>query len=185
MAFWTNNAMEPKRSYRFIFELTGQGDEDVLASYFVKSASKPNFQMDSTLEVKYVQHTFYYPGRVKWQPITVTVVDPGTPDAAGILANILVQSGYTLPNTAIDSSNSISKIDANNAMRNPKLRQIDQDGKTIESWTLWNAFLTQVNFGNVSYDEDSIVNYELTIAYDYASLSTKGTKVLPGMKRDG
>ena len=48
MAFWTDNTVEPKRSYRFIFELPGTGDNDVLASYFVKSASKPNSKLCTT-----------------------------------------------------------------------------------------------------------------------------------------
>jgi len=183
MAFWTDNTVEPKRSYRFIFELPGTGDNDVLASYFVKSATKPNFQIEGGPSVNYIQHTFTYPGRVKWQPITVTVIDPATPDAAAILTNILVQSGYTLPNTETDSQNSMSKFEANNAMRNPKLRQIDAEGSVISEWVLWNAYLSGVDFGTVSYDEDSIVNYTLTIGYDYASLNkTKPTSLL---RRDG
>ena len=183
MAFWTDNTVEPKRSYRFIFELPGTGDNDVLASYFVKSADKPNFQMEGGPTVNYVQHTFKYPGRVTWQDVTVTVIDPATPDAAAILTNILVESGYTLPSAAVNSRNSISKFAANNAMRNPKLRQIDTNGNPISEWVLWNAYFSGVNFGSVSYDEDSIVNYTLTISYDYASLN--GTNPASKLRRDG
>ena len=68
-------------------------------------------------------------------------------------------------------------------MRNPKLRQIDTNGNPISEWVLWNAYFSGVDFGSVSYDEDSIVNYTLTISYDYASLNgtTPGSK----LRRDG
>ena len=178
MAFWSDAAVEPKRSYRFLFELVGASADEKLASYFVKSAQKPKFEMASPLEVKYIQHTFYYPGRVAWTPISITVIDPGTPDATAILMNILGASGYVLPTREEVANTSISKVGAINAgVGDPKLTQIDAEGKPVEEWTLHNAFLQSVDFGEVSYDNDEILNYTLTLAYDYASLSTKNTAV--------
>ena len=70
--FWTDNQVEPKRQFRFLLSLSPAENSDVLHSYYVRSAKLPQFQMDGVTEVKYVQHTFKYPGRITWQPIDVT-----------------------------------------------------------------------------------------------------------------
>ena len=184
MAFWNSNTVEPKRSFRFLMELTpAVGDK--IASYYVKTAKKPTFQMDGQGEVKYVQHTFKYPGRITWQPIDVTLLDPATPDSAAILMNILNTAGYYQPDQEPNSQNmvntSISKARANMAMGVVFLRQIDADGNEISEWKLTNPFLTQVDFGQLGYDSDDLVEYTLTIDYDYATLRSSGTTVFSGV----
>ena len=61
------------------------------------------------------------------------------------------------------------------------LRQIDAEGRDIEEWKLWNPYLSQVDFGNVGYDDDALVEYSLTIDYDYATLKSLGS---PGVNAD-
>tara|TARA_R100000995_G_scaffold65167_1_gene34230 strand:+ start:6862 stop:7422 length:561 start_codon:yes stop_codon:yes gene_type:complete len=175
MAFWTDNRVEPKRRFRFLMDITPAGEANRIASFFVRTSTKPNFQMDGTGAVKFIQHTFKYPGRITWQPISVTILDPVLPDSAAILMNILNNSGYTKPDDERNALQSISKAGANQAMGTIFLRQIDAEGRDIEEWKLWNPFLTQVDFGNVGYDDDALVEYTLTIDYDYATLKSLGT----------
>ena len=185
--FWTNNTLEPKRSFRFLMEFAGPETGATIASYYVKSVSKPNFQMEGGPQVKYIQHTFKYPGRVMWQDITVTIVDPASPDAAAVLRNVLAGSGYQQPDTALNSRPAITKFNANASLGGIKLRQIDDLGNDIEEWTLWNPYFSQVNFGELSYDSDDIVNYQLTIVYDYATMlnAVSVTGVAPGVRTEG
>jgi len=42
----------------------------------------------------------------------------------------------------------------------------------VDEWTLNNAFISQVDFGEVSYESDDIVNISLTIMYDWATYTT-------------
>ena len=185
MPFYANNSTEPKRSFRFLFELTGIEDaNDTLRSYFVKDVKKPTLQMEAGPQVKYVQHTFKYPGRVMWQDVNVTVYDPGGSDDGGqILYNLIARSGYALPQDApganTRTAQSISKQKANNSIGNPKIKQIDADAKIVEEWTLHNAYLANVDFGQLSYDTDEMVNIALTITYDYASLAGTGVQANP------
>lgn len=177
MSFWNNSNIEPKRGFRFQMYLPGVPGSTDVATYLVRTAAKPNFQMDGQGEVKYVQHTFKYPGRVTWQPIEVTILDPMTPDSAAKLVNILAESGYTAPRTEADALRSMSKKSANAAMGGVKLAEINADGNQISEWTLWNAFFTAVNFGQLGYDSDEIVEYTLNIDYDYATYSSVHTAV--------
>ena len=95
--FWANARVEPKRSYRWIFTL-GQSSENTVESFFVRSVKKPSFTI-SEVEHQFVGHRFYFPGRVTWNTMDVTFVDPVTPDASAILANIFVAGGYKVPRT--------------------------------------------------------------------------------------
>ena len=185
--FWANNTLEPKRSFRFLMEFAGPNMGATIASYYVKSATKPNFQMEGGPQVKYIQHTFKYPGRVMWQDINVTIVDPASPDAAAVLMNVLAGSGYHKPDTDLNSRGSISKFGANESLGGIKLRQIDNLGNDIEEWNLWNPYISQVNFGELNYDSDDIVNYQLTIVYDYATLlnAVSSTAVNPAVTTEG
>jgi len=180
MTFWTDNTTEPKRQFRFLMDLTPSNSSEAIHSYYVRTVKKPQFQMDGTAEVKYIQHTFKYPGRITWQPIDITIIDPATPDSAAIMMNILASAGYSAPFSTLPTDQvkrSISKAGSNNAMGGVVLKQIDANGEPIEEWTLHNPFLTNVDFGTVGYDSDDLVEYTLTVDYDFATLKSRGTLV--------
>ena len=169
---------DPKRSFRFLFYLPSNTTQGGLQSYTVKDVKKPTFQMEGGPQIRYIQHTFKYPGRVMWNDVTVTVVDPGgSEDAGATLFNMLARSGYSRPSTDELSRTSISKGKALAALGQPKIVQIDSEAREIEQWTLHNAYLSQVDFGQVSYDNDEIVNISLTMVYDYATLFKTGKPV--------
>lgn len=177
MTFWNSNDVEPKRSFRFLLDITPLDSIDTIASYYVKTTSVPKFQMDGQGEVKYIQHTFKYPGRITWQPISVTLLDPASPDSAAIMMNILNASGYQKPDTELNAQSSISKLGANRAMGQVYLRQIDAEGNQISEWLLWNPFLISVDFGQLGYDSDELLEYTLEIDYDYATYTSAHTNV--------
>ena len=64
--FWTSANVDPKRKYRFIVELAGQNGIGSL--WFAKTVDKPEITI-GTGEVDFMQHKFYYPGRVEWNEI--------------------------------------------------------------------------------------------------------------------
>ena len=46
----------------------------------------------------------------------------------------------------------------------------EQEENVLEKWILNNPFLTNVDFGNLSYSSDDLVNISMTIKYDWATL---------------
>ena len=60
------------------------------------------------------------------------------------------------------------------------LRQINANGDPISEWKLKNPFLTNVDFGTQGYDSDDLVEYTLTIDYDYATYKTMGSTKVAG-----
>ena len=168
--FWSNPAMEPKRSFRWYFTLAGATDS--LETYAIKTVKKPSFTV-SEVPHQYVAHTFYYPGRITWNTVDVTFIDPVVPDHSAIISNMLVEAGYTPPRDEIQSRTSFSKEKFVAAVGSPMITQIDADGKEIEKWTLNNAFFTSVDYGQLDYGTEELVINSVTIRYDYATLEVR------------
>ena len=168
--FWTSPNRDPKRAYRFTVSLNRfQGG----TTWYAKSATKPKFTVTNT-EHKYINHTFHYPGRVEWDTVTVTIVDPVDPNAAGQAADILQQSGYYVPGNEQSDYTTVSKKKATSALGGVTIRQIGEDKDDIlEEWTLNNAWIESVNFSDLDYDSEELSTIEITLRYDWASLKAK------------
>jgi hypothetical protein len=156
MAFWSSPDLEPTRKYRFKVKFNG----DVV--WWAKSVSKPSFEVSSN---KYtaINYSLEYPGIVSWNDITLTVVDVGkkTKEYYSELENM----GYVFPTS--DTAGGVMKVESSDALI---IEQVDADGKTIEKWALKNFMIKSVTFGDLSYDDDGLVELQLTIAYDWAEL---------------
>tara|TARA_Y100000593_G_scaffold71685_1_gene131659 strand:+ start:1284 stop:1946 length:663 start_codon:yes stop_codon:yes gene_type:complete len=175
-AFWNNPALEPKRQYRFKLLM------DNIESWMVKSVSRPNFSVTETPH-QYINHTFYYPGRVEWEPVSFTLVDPIQPDATGKMMAMLMGGGYRFP---VNKSGirTPSKEESVNALGTLTIQMFHtgagkgvmegleegtEGADIIESWTLKNPFIVSANFGELSYDGDDLTNLEVSVRYDWAT----------------
>ena len=167
-SFWSDSGVEPKRAYRWILLLGG------IPQWMCKKVSKPSFAVSET-EHTYLNHKFYYPGRVEWNTVTVTLADPVAPDAARTMVDIISNSGYSLPNGQVKAeASTISKSKAVKALGTVKIQQLGSDGKAIEEWELINAWVKDVKFGELDYESDDMVDVELELRYDYANLRKDG-----------
>ena len=181
MPFWAENfgqdttMKDPKRKFRFMVEFQGiQAAQGGAMLWYAKTSTKPSFSI-AAAEHKYLNHTFYYPGSVTWNDVTVTVVDPVDPDMAATLSDIVVLSGYSPP-TDSTSLNTMSKAKAAGAMGTVIVTQFDSNGDELEKWTLWNAFITEVSYGDLAYGDDELSEVSLTLKYDWARLQTNNSE---------
>ena len=182
MPFWSTTFQnteevlkDPKRNFRFYITITGiTTDNGGPMVWYAKEVQKPTFTLAEATH-EYLNHTYYYPGKVTWNPIEIKMVDPGgDPDVAATLAGIMQGAGYQLP-VSPDSNNltSMSKQKAAGAVGTVKITQVDSEGKPMETWTLWNAFAQEVQFGGtLAYGNDELTEYVLKIRYDWAQLET-------------
>jgi hypothetical protein len=174
MAFWSVGTTEPKRQFRWTFTLGTGTVGATIETYFVKTVKKPSFTINE-IEHQYVSHRFYYPGRITWNPVEVTFVDPVVPDTTTILSNILVDSGYRIPTTSVIAEKSISKGKFIANVGQPIITQIDAEGNDIEEWTLNNAWISTIDYGQLDYGADELVIISMTLRYDFATLSQTST----------
>ena len=171
--FWTDGtAQDPKRAFRFIVNITPKAGGATLPAYTAKKVTKPSFSLAES-EHMYLNHTFYYPGRLTWNTVTLTLVDPVNPDAAESLVKIINEGGYSPADNSNDRT-TMSKAKAKGALGKFEIQQIDAEGNPVETWELHNAWIKDAKFGDLAYDSDDLTEVELEIRYDFASFK-KGT----------
>ena len=178
MSFWSENNVEPKRNYRFLVTFNGitQNFSDGVV-WFAKNVTVPSFNVTSVTH-DFLDNKYYYPGRVEWQTISLTLVDPVSPDAVQFVNEILEDTGYLVKNKAlatIDNAKTISKAKATKAagLANMEIDIINEDGNSLEKWKLQNPFIESAKFGDLDYTNDELRTVELTIKYDWATCDIK------------
>lgn len=184
MTFWTDPRLEPKRGYKFVLSMPGGSATNGIREFLVKSVGKPQFEIGSVPHA-FLNHTFYYPGKTTWQPITAVIVDTIDPTANATqeIMKVLEESGYDLPTTPTVTAGfgTVSKDKAvNAALGQVKIATLDSDGNRIEEWVLNNAFITRAEFGELSYETEDLLNVSITIQYDNAYVNViNGAGTIP------
>ena len=170
---WDNVKVDPKR--RFRFKLAFGTGLNAVKEYYVKTATMPKATV-STIEHSYFDYNFKFPGRVTWDPISVTLVAPsrGADDPTDILYLGLQKAGYLFPNNVATDTNtrkSLSKAGFQTAFGgDPTIMLLDGEGQEVEVWKLNNAFLTSVDYGgSLDYTSDEMLELTMEISFDWAS----------------
>ena len=191
-SFWADPVLEPKRQYRFRLLLKNNN------AYTIKSVTNPTVAISSTPH-KFLNHTFYYPGRAEWQPIDVTFVDPQNPDQTAKLYAKLRAMGYRSPTSDAKALFGFTKKQATDTLGSVRIQTLGPkegggsalaggqgDLDVIGEWKLWNPFFTNISWGNFSYDSEDLIELSTTIQYDYAEYSGKGAaeELTTGINQD-
>ena len=95
--FWSDSRIEPKRKFRWLLSFRG------VPQWIMKKVGKPNFSLGEA-EHSFLNYKFYYPGRVEWSEISMTLVDPVSPDASKTMMALLKQSGYVPPHNFLNAN---------------------------------------------------------------------------------
>jgi len=166
MGFWNDPHMpEAKRVYRWLVRM------GTLEPYIAKKVTKPSFSVTETKH-NYLNHTYYYPGRVEWQTIDIVFVDPAGPDVASTVLAIMEGSGYVPPQASTHQPRTLGKFMSGQSLGKVSIEQLDSFGDAIETWSLHNPFIKDVKFAELSYESDDMSDVTLTLRYDYATLKT-------------
>ncbi len=251
MAFYNSPSdLLPKQAFRWRVRFGNKDETEACKvkppSYFVKSITKPAYEIKST-EHKYLgMHKFNFPTHVEWKPITITFYDVydesalkgfkinntdlnskfdggskflniddkplinnrSTSDtihktplsSQGFFATLLNKAGYYQPEEFdreddllrfrrhIYKKNMISAFvgkaedyeiqggeerfvntDSWNALY---IDELHPDGFVLETWKIVNPLITSVKFGELSYEDDKILNVTVDVIYDWAKLQT-------------
>ena len=156
MAFWTNPKLQPLKKFQFRITI---GE----VMWYAKSITLPSFEVPNE-SYQLINQKFKYPGVVNWNDISVTLVETGK--SSLLLRRFLTQAGYSCPGSCLNLSG-LSKDKFNNS-RPIVIEQLKPDGKAFQYWEITNWMISNVNFGDMSYESDEILTVEMSIAYDCA-----------------
>jgi len=165
----------PKMKYRFraIFENFGVSTDRVELTKQVSSIARPNLNFNP-FAIDVYNSKVNLVGKPSWETVNVTLRD----DAGGNVSKLVgeqVQKQFDFAEQASASSGIDYKfilkyemLDGGNGANQPNI---------LETWELYGAFISQVNYGDMSYSESSAAEIVLTITYDNAVQAPNGTGV--------
>lgn len=175
MAFWTENTTEPKRNFRWRVTMSQVGQYNKGGGsivWWAKTVDTPSYQITETTH-SFFDNEFKFPGRVQWQDVKMTLVDPATPNAVQMTNQMIIDSGYSIKGAQEFANNptSITKVGANKAVGSVLIEIFNGQGEVAEEWTMHNPFITSVSFSTLDYTNDDLRTIDLTWKYDWAACS--------------
>ena len=147
-------AYEPKLKNRFILDIDG------VPAYVIKSSGRPQITFEP-VELRHMNVSRWVAGKGVWQPITMTLYDPVVPSAAQAVMEWIRLSHESV--TGRDGYSDFYKKDIT-------INTLGPVGDKVEEWKLKGSFISDANFGELSFEAVEPVEIELTIQYDYAIL---------------
>jgi len=171
--FWTAAPnLDPKRGFRFRVTVEGLHDGNI---WYAKKADKPQISFTEASH-NYLNHTYYWPARTEWNEVSITFVDPVDPHLAASMGDLIERAGYVIPAGTGKSTDfaSVSKKGATDALKQIFIEQINEKGEFLEKWTLHNAWVKEITFGDLDYGSDDIIEMTMKFRYDWASFEPGG-----------
>jgi hypothetical protein len=148
------NKFEPKRKNRWILMIEG------IDAYIMKTTARPTVTTEE-VEVPFINFRRYLAGLTKFNTLAVTLYDPIAPSGAQqvmewirlTLETVSGRSGY-----------------ADFYKRDIQLKMLDPVGTVVELWDVKGAWITEANFGELTYEDGTLAEIALTLRFDNAVL---------------
>lgn len=155
-----------QQSFRFILEVSGMNIA------FIKDVKRPSFQIDYA-EYDYLGYVTKFPKKLKWAPISFTVIETWDPSALGTVLNNMINkvaaTSYSYPTNVIPSGfNNLSKKNLINDFGNMNIKTLDPDGEIIDTWRIYNPMLKHITPSQLQYSSDDLTNIQIELEYDWA-----------------
>lgn len=174
--------------------------------YTCKKVNLPEITIETSTH-QYLNKEFHFPGRPKWNKVTATLIDPVDPDGTQTFARIIHHSGYVIPDNA-NHVTTISKQASTKALGDVIIYQYgpsrlttddpafntfagtpgvtdgsnqgddDSEDHIIGEWRLNNAFISKMNFGDLDYSTEDLLELEVELTYDWASFKGRGNRTV-------
>jgi hypothetical protein len=145
------NKFEPKRKFRWVLMLEG------IDAFLVKSTDRPSFSIAEEM-IPFINSKRYIAGRLTFNTISLTLHDPIAPSGA--------QQVMEWIRTHAESVSGRAGY-ADFYKRDMQLKLLDPVGTVVELWDLKGCFLTDANYGNLDYSDDSgNMDISMTIRFD-------------------
>lgn len=148
------NKFEPKRKNRWVLMIEG------VDAYIIKTTARPTVTTEE-VEVPFINSRRYLAGPTKFETMAVTLHDPIAPSGAQQIMewvrlhfeSVSGRSGY-----------------ADFYKRDIQLKLLDPVGTVVELWDVKGAFITSANFGELTYEDGTPAEIQLTLRFDNAVL---------------
>lgn len=151
--------LEPKRKNRWVIQFVDT--ELGFSEWMVQSSSRPSVSVNA-VEIPYMNTSTFVAGRSVWETLDISFIDAIGPSTAQKVMNWVRQCvehgtgrmGY-----------------ATNYKKELILKMLDPAGVPVEKWTIYGAFVTSANFGDLDMGTDDLADLSITLQFDKAILN--------------
>ena len=154
-----------KRKFRWKFKIDVLGPRThKIPEHFVKTAARPNLDIEE-VQVDFLNSTTWFPGKARWQQMTVTYHD---------VDDNLMAPLYEWMVDIYDFQDHLGKrqTEKEGWTGTGTLTLYDGCGGKLETWTLFNMFPTSINFGDLDYSNSEISTVDLSLRYSEVTYDT-------------
>jgi hypothetical protein len=156
-----------------------------LPAWVIKTAGRPKVTVSEGAKHNFMSYEFKFPGRVTWDNVAVTLVDPIDFDAASGMLAIIEKAGYKAPSTwgPGNSNYKITPTKRNfvtNNLGTVSIQVLNGDGEVAETWKLNNTWVSKVEYDDLDYSSEDLLGISLTLVYDWADLEVNKELVTIG-----
>jgi hypothetical protein len=148
-------AFEPKMKNRFILYMDG------VPSYIVKNVARPTLTQDAK-QVDHINLRRFVKGKSVWGTMQLTLYDPIVPSGAQA-----VMEWVRLHHESVTGRDGYLEF----YKKDLTLNVLGPVGDKVEEWIIKGAQITEVNFGDLAWSDDEVLEFTLTIQPDYCVLN--------------
>ena len=149
---------EPLRKNRFLVRFPSDLG---IQEWWVKSAKRPSIKQ-TDVAIDFMNTKTHVIGKYEWESIQVTFRDPIGPSASQALMEWVRLSSESVTGR---------QGYAAGYKRDVELEILDPTGVCVQKWILKNVMLTDVNYGDLDYGSDDLLEITATLVMDYAILA--------------
>jgi hypothetical protein len=142
---------EPLAKRRFVFAIEG------IDAFMIKTAARPQITTEE-VPINWINSTRYIAGKTKFGTMQITLHDAVAPSGAQqvmewirlCFESVSGRSGY-----------------ADFYKRDIQVKMLDPIGTVVQLWDIKGAFITDANFGDLSFDDESgLAEIQVTLRFD-------------------
>lgn len=148
---------EPKRKNRWLIRFPADLG---IQEWWLQSASRPSITQNE-VEIPFLNTSTWVIGRFIWEPITVVFRDAIGPSAAQA-----IMEWVRLHSESVTGRQGY----AAGYKKDVEVEMLDPTGVVVEKWVLQGTMLTNVQFGDLAFDDDSIADISADLRFDRAIL---------------
>lgn len=145
------NRFEPILKNRYKMYIDG------IPAYIVRAAGMPKLTQEAKT-IAHINTEFYVKGKSRWGAINVTLYQPVVPSAAQA-----VMEWVRLSHESVTGRDGYADFYKKDIIFN----QLGPIGDKVSEWILKGAFITQADFGEMSFTDDEPAEITITIQPDY------------------
>ena len=142
----------PKTKRQFLLAIEG------IDSFLIKTAARPTYTTEE-VAIPWINSTRYIAGKTTFGTLAVTLHDAIAPSGAQ-----QVMEWIRLCFESVSGRAGYSDF----YKRDIELKMLDPVGTVVEHWSIKGAFITESNFGDLTYEGSDNSEISLTIRFDAA-----------------